>query len=176
VLDAEVGVDVRRMTAVLALCAGCGASEVNGSGGDASPPDVAHDGAVQAAPDAHTCDPSILGDAGENDASVPTDGPYVVELAVASQRHQCARMSNGTVRCWGWNQYGLPGTGHAGDETCGSRGDACRTSPALVPGLTDVLHLAGNSFSICALRTDRSVWCWGALTPDGSPRPTPVRW
>ena len=47
----------------------------------------------------------------------------------------------------------------------------------MVPGLTDVVQLAASMFSVCAVRRDGSVWCWGSvsrlLPRDGSP--TPVR-
>jgi hypothetical protein len=85
------------------------------------------------------------------------------------------------VRCWGYNGYGLLGTGHDGDESCraGSPDALCRTRPTLVPGLTDVVHLAvGYSGStICASRRDGTAWCWGSGDPRiGAPEsPTPTR-
>lgn len=89
----------------------------------------------------------------------------------------CTRHRDGTVRCWGSNRYALLGTGHAEDETCQvAGGGPCRTRPTLVPGLTEVVHLAAASFSFCAVRRDGSVWCWGygdPLLPGTSP--TPVR-
>lgn len=160
------------------------------------------------------------GDAAREAGSCPGTGdvpradagePHVVELSVQSQLHQCARMSDGTVRCrgfnrngelgigsssdevsdattvpcltnvqqvvttndvtcsrhgdgtvrcWGSNRSGLLGTGHGSDETCGSR--PCRMSPTLVPGLTDTVFVAANDFSVCAVRRDGSVWCWGS--------------
>lgn len=89
----------------------------------------------------------------------------------------CTRHRDGTVRCWGSNRYDMLGTGHDGDSRCES-GEPCRTSPALVPGLTDVVDLASNDFSVCAVRRDGSVWCWGDvdrfLPIGGSPTPVLV--
>ena len=210
---------VRRAAVVLVWCVGCGASEIQGSVSEGRDASVGH-----------TCDPSILADASADDVATSTDGPFVVELAVASQLHQCARMSDGTVRCrgandlgqlglgtsgtpsrdavtvpglsdveqvltvnisvtctrhrdgtvrcWGSNEFDMLGTGHDGDERCAfSRRSPCRTRPTLVPGLTDVVQLAASMFSVCAVRRDGSVWCWGSvsqLLPRGG-SPTPVR-
>jgi hypothetical protein len=231
-----------------ALIAGCGASTVAASDGDAapialdaSPSEVATvdvvvvDAAIvdEAAPDAGAVDAErdsavdvrvcpMPVDEDVPAADVPaTDGPYVVELAVGSQLNRCARMSDGTlrcrgwnhdgqlgvgtwdlggsgpgrttavvvpglndveqvvttnvgavctrhrdgtVRCWGSNQYNMLGTGHAGDVTCAS-GRPCRPSPTLVPGLTDVVFLAVSGFAICAVGGDGAVRCWGSVDP-----------
>lgn len=197
-LDATMGVDVAadRTTA----------PDVRDAGRDSARAEVADD--------APRCDPTVLADSGVDDAGTPSDAVHVVELAVAAQLHECARMSDGTVRCrginrsgqlglgtmgasvweptpvpdltgvaqvvtsnvgvtctrhddgtvrcWGSNQWRTLGTGPAGDERCGPAGEsACRTRPTLVPGLTDVVHLAVGLFAICAVRRDGSVWCWG---------------
>ena len=72
----------------------------------------------------------------------------------------CTRHGDGTVRCWGDNQYGALGTGHDGDSSCFD-GDACRTVPTIVPGLTDVVDIAVDDIATCAVRRDGSLWCWG---------------
>ncbi|MDB4930222.1 MAG: repeat domain protein [Myxococcaceae bacterium] len=170
-------------------------------------------------PEAHVC-PVVDDDVPPADVPA-SDAPYVVELAIGSQLHQCARMSDGTVRCmglnaegrlgngrtnevnvpstpvpglidveqvvtsdmgatctrhrdgsvrcWGSNRYDMLGTGHVGDQDC--LGRPCRMSPTLVDGLTEVVYLAVGNTSICAVRRDGGVWCWGAgdrLLPAGS--------
>ncbi len=201
----------------LCALAGCGGATVTARELDAqsAPTDAS---GRDAAADAPRCDPSVLSDAGTGaeDAGAPTDAAFVVELSLNSILHQCARMSDGTVRCrganhfgelgrgfneagifdppqtvpglvdveqvlvidpyatctrhrdgsvrcWGSNEYGQLGTGHEGDETCDSvlGPVGCRTRPTLVPGLTDVVHLATNLFQACAVRRDGAVWCWG---------------
>lgn len=213
------------MTAALAIVAvGC-ATTVGGSAGDAAADvgattdaSLAFDAAVDipvdvavrdAGAETRTC-PMVDEDVPAVDVP-PADAPYVVDLAVGTQLHQCAVMSDGTVRCmglnaegrlgngrtnevnvppttvpglrdvvqvvthdlgatcarlrdgtvrcWGSNQYGMLGTGHADDQDC--LGRPCRMSPAVVPGLTDVVGLVSGQVSICAVRRDGSVWCWG---------------
>jgi alpha-tubulin suppressor-like RCC1 family protein len=64
----------------------------------------------------------------------------------------CARRSDGTVWCWGSNDYGL------GDGTPATS----RLAPVAVKGLpgpaTDV---SVGSVHACVRLEDRSVWCWG---------------
>ncbi len=115
------------------------------------------------------------------DAPVTVPGLRDVEQVVVSDiGATCTRHRDGAVRCWGYNQYNTLGTGHAGDETCTPFGDPvpCRTRPALVPGLTDVVHLTNSHFSVCAVRRDGSVWCWGGpdlpYPPGTAATPAPV--
>ncbi len=161
---------------------------------------------------ARVCRPIVEVDATVADAPA-SDAPYVVELAVGRGTVDCARMSDGTVRCialseygqlgdgtvgvsrerpvvvpglesveqvltnigsatcsrhrdgtvrcWGSNAHGSLGTGHEGDEDCPSVGP-CRTRPALVAGVADVVHLAMSDLGgVCAVKRDGTVWCWG---------------
>ena len=65
-----------------------------------------------------------------------------------------ARMSNGTVRAWGWNQYGQLGNGDKSSSN----------SPVPVVGLTGVSAVAaGNSFGL-ALKSDGTVWSGRGVT------------
>ncbi|MFO0603187.1 MAG: hypothetical protein U0324_08435 [Polyangiales bacterium] len=212
---------------LLALsCVGCGASTILVQADDAAAVDAP--APPDAAADARRCDPSVLADAGPAPDVAPPDAPYVVDLSlqiltqcarmsegtlrcrganlygtlgngteepsydravevpglmgieqvVVNDYSVCARLRDGTVRCWGDNNYHLLGVGHDGDETC-RFGGACRRRPAAVPGLSDVVHLTSASFVTCAVRRDGSVWCWGSVgfpvlsTP--RPAPTPVR-
>ncbi len=87
----------------------------------------------------------------------------------------CALMSDGTVRCWGRNDYG-----QLGDGTTTSR-----ATPAAVPGLSNVTEVAvGRGFTTvtghtCARLADSTVRCWGynshGQIGDGTTtnRPTP---
>jgi alpha-tubulin suppressor-like RCC1 family protein len=65
----------------------------------------------------------------------------------------CVLTTDGAVVCWGNNRYGQ--TGQPVDMTFVS-------TPTPVPGLTDAVDLAVGYEHVCALRSDKSVWCWGA--------------
>jgi alpha-tubulin suppressor-like RCC1 family protein len=132
-------------------------------------------------------DAGQLGDgttASHRDLPVAVTGPNgsgllrnVAALAVGG-RHSCARLVNGTVRCWGDNTYGQLGDG--------SRG-TFRTRPvAVVSGPGSRKPLRASSISsgrdhTCAALQDRTARCWGANTSgqvgDGTTkvRPRPVR-
>lgn len=65
----------------------------------------------------------------------------------------CGVVSDGTVRCWGGDNYGHHGTGA---ET--GRPTASMDTPV---GLDRVTALAAGINHTCALRDDGTVWCWG---------------
>lgn len=72
----------------------------------------------------------------------------------AGSEFSCARLRSGTVRCWGANYFGNLGNG---------RTDLA-SLPVDVSGLTGVtsLSIGAQSLHACALRSDRTVWCWGS--------------
>lgn len=141
--------DVLRAVPLLLLGAGCGASTSRGSVGDGATP---ADSAAPDAPDGRACPPPELADAG---GEVPAPGgPYVVELSLDSQTHQCARMSDGTVRCQGSNSHGQLGIGVVGGP---------HRDPVTVPGLTDVEQVLTIDFNAtCTRHRDGLVRCWGS--------------
>jgi alpha-tubulin suppressor-like RCC1 family protein len=65
----------------------------------------------------------------------------------------CARRNDGTLWCWGSNEYGQLGTGN----TQGS------LQPVQVVDLGTEVHAVslGGGFA-CARKNDNSLWCWGA--------------
>ncbi|APR88398.1 BNR repeat domain protein [Minicystis rosea] len=75
----------------------------------------------------------------------------MAQLAAGDQ-FTCARMTDGTVTCWGDNSVGQLGDG--------SREG--RTRPARVPGLASVEEIAVGAAFVCARKADATVWCWGA--------------
>ncbi len=83
--------------------------------------------------------------------SIPTEW----EIAPTRGAHLCAALSDRTLRCWGSNHYG-----QVGDGTVSERGD--REPGPRDPGLTSVRSAAAGDFHTCAIRDDRTLWCWGS--------------
>jgi alpha-tubulin suppressor-like RCC1 family protein len=101
-------------------------------------------------------DSGQIGDATMNNALSPTTvtglaGMTVLELS-AGDNFTCARISGGTVRCWGNNTLG-----QIGDGTTTSP----RLAPTLVAGLANAAGLASNIDGTCARTTSNTVVCWG---------------
>ena len=72
----------------------------------------------------------------------------------------CALLNDGTVKCWGANNYGQLANG----TTSGTP-----TATATDTGLTDAVHLNSPGFNaICAVLRDHTAKCWG-YNPAGSP-------
>jgi len=97
------------------------------------------------------------GELGDGSTTVvrPTPGPVkgLAEVAglVASVDHACARLADGTVKCWGNNAYGQLGDGTT----------TMRRSPVGVKGLTDVVELATGTGHTCARVKSGAIKCWG---------------
>jgi len=62
----------------------------------------------------------------------------------------CARLSDGTVRCWG--------------VVNGDGSGLIRSSPVIVPGLVGVTQIALNEGHVCALLGGGTAKCWGINT------------
>jgi len=113
--------------------------------------------------------------------------PRVIAVQARSAGHACAVLSTGRVRCWGLNDNAQLGRSPA------SSSNACRVQSGgrpldlgceqrayEVPGIEDVVEVALGNGTTCAVRRDRSLWCWGANEAaqlgqgQGNVRPTPT--
>jgi hypothetical protein len=82
------------------------------------------------------------------DGGIYLGGFTAVQVAVGDS-YSCAVKGDGTIACWGYNQYGQA------------------SQPS---GSFTQIAAGGSNFSIytCGLRTDGTVACWGS--PDPAPR------
>ena len=113
-------------------------------------------------------------------AALPTVslGPGRTALQLtAGLYHACARLDDGTVKCWGRNEFGQLGLGdtlHRGDGP-GEMGAALPTE-SLGPGRT-AMQLTAGHFHTCARRRLRQVLGPQRLRPAGPRRHAePWRW
>ncbi|MDA8568476.1 hypothetical protein N9L15_04235, partial [Euryarchaeota archaeon] len=80
----------------------------------------------------------------------------VRESSISSgDSHTCALLNNGTVSCWGRNNFG-----QLGDGTTTDRGTPTQTS-SLGTGRT-AIAISSGTFHSCALLDNGSVLCWGS--------------
>ncbi|MBL8611133.1 MAG: hypothetical protein JNL38_27570 [Myxococcales bacterium] len=96
-------------------------------------------------------------DAGEElDSSVALDGdipiPKTGLVVAAGGAHTCARLKDGKVRCWGENTEGELGNGQSGTIS---------RVPVSVQVVNDAQSVCAGLKHSCAIRADRSVYCWG---------------
>ena len=108
-------------------------------------------------------------DRGDNPGEMGDDLPAVAlgtgrsaTAISAGGDHTCARLDNGTVKCWGENAFGRLGQGDINDrgDNPGEMGDDL-PAVALGTGRTAASVTAG-SFHTCALLDNGTVRCWGA--------------
>ena len=82
-------------------------------------------------------------------------GRYLGSRLGIGAGHSCFVPADGSVRCWGLNDFGQLGTGSTGGSS---------SSPVQVrqeTGLTNAVAVAGGARHTCALRADGRVFCWG---------------
>lgn len=96
-----------------------------------------------------------LGDGTTNTALSPVNvsGLTNVIAMTGGYDHTCATKSDRTVWCWGARAFGQLGDGPntGGDQL----------TPVQVTGLTDAYVLSTGDHHNCAVKLDRTVWCWG---------------
>lgn len=78
----------------------------------------------------------------------------VIALA-ANDRNSLLLLSDGTLRVCGNNQFGTLGNGNIGNSAENA------LVPQAVPGMTNVVAVAGARNFFLALKSDGTVWAWG---------------
>lgn len=92
----------------------------------------------------------------ETGAIVAVKGLTGVKQLAAAQSHLCALLNDGTVQCWGSNEYGQLGDGKTPEA------EAERATAAPVVGVADATSLScGGSGTCCVQLKDKSLKCWG---------------
>lgn len=79
-------------------------------------------------------------------------GPVV--QVVVGYNHSCALLEEGRVKCWGRTPLGVLGR-------VGEVKKLVEPVPDYVQGLSEVASLSAGYFHTCALKKDKTVWCWG---------------
>jgi alpha-tubulin suppressor-like RCC1 family protein len=104
-----------------------------------------------------------LGNKQDQSASMPYQlGPIAlgaqVTFLAAGYRHTCALTVDGSVQCWGRNDFGQLGLGHANDI---GDDELPAVSVSKVPLGVSVKQLAAGGDTTCVLLDDDTVRCWG---------------
>jgi alpha-tubulin suppressor-like RCC1 family protein len=73
-----------------------------------------------------------------------------IDVAVG-EGFTCAASVDGSVSCWGDNEWGQLGVGDR----------KARAAPVAVAGLSSVWAVAAGSGHVCALSKDDAIFCWG---------------
>jgi len=106
------------------------------------------------------------GAAGSSPTPVSVSGLTDVTAIAAGSNHTCALISDGTVKCWGYNNVGQIGNGVISATPV--------DVPTPVTGLTNAIAIDAGDFHSCALISDGTVKCWGgnsATVRRQTPRP-----
>lgn len=93
--------------------------------------------------------PASLGD-------IDVGGP--VAAVATGDEHTCARLDDGSVRCWGLGADGRLGT--ADTTTIGMEQSPSHGAPVALDAT--VVAIAAGADHTCALTGQQEVWCWGA--------------
>lgn len=79
--------------------------------------------------------------------------PNLLQKISAGPNHSCGITNSGKLFCWGSDANGSLGNG-------GSNTD--ESSPVPIDVSNTYLEISVNNFSTCGIRTDQTLWCWGA--------------
>ncbi len=105
-----------------------------------------------------------FGEMGDNLPAVNL-GTGLTAIAIsADEQHTCALLSNGSVKCWGRNNYGRLGLGDSTERGSGflglGMGDAL---PAVDLGLgAQAVGISAGGTHTCTLLANAKIKCWGS--------------
>ncbi|MDD5223629.1 MAG: fibronectin type III domain-containing protein [bacterium] len=74
-----------------------------------------------------------------------------VEISARYGFHNCARLADNTISCWGDNEYGQLGNG----------AKSSLYVPVTIPGITTMAEISAGDNHTCARLADNTVSCWG---------------
>jgi alpha-tubulin suppressor-like RCC1 family protein len=87
-------------------------------------------------------------------------GVTIAQIDAGSTAHTCARFSDGSAKCWGWNVSGQLGYGNTqtigDDELPSATGMISVTKSG-----ASITSIVAGARHTCALLSDASVKCWG---------------
>jgi alpha-tubulin suppressor-like RCC1 family protein len=104
-----------------------------------------------------------LGNGSTDSSYSPVDVIGLTEKVIAiatGLKHGCAVLSDGSVKCWGDNEYGKLGNG----TTVSS------LTPVSVRGINDAIAVTAGQMFTCALTRGGGVKCWGQSVHLGNNR------
>ena len=112
-------------------------------------------------------------DRGQSAARQPVLTGAMIAGMSAGSKHACVVLEDGSVQCWGANDYGQLGDGTTTDSRV----------PALVQGLPPAAEVRAGATHTCARLRNKTVACWGDNrahqlvngTSKPSSRPVPVQ-
>ncbi|MDC0149823.1 hypothetical protein OAI65_02735, partial [Candidatus Poseidoniales archaeon] len=92
--------------------------------------------------------------------------PVSISVSGTYGQHFCSTMDDGSLYCWGNNDYGQLGLGHLctpGSYINGCNGNYGHSSPSQVslPAGRTATAVSTGYMHTCAILDDGSVWCWG---------------
>jgi alpha-tubulin suppressor-like RCC1 family protein/glutaredoxin len=87
----------------------------------------------------------------ESATPVPVVGINSAISVTSGYQHSCALLKNGTVQCWGENEYGQ--LGNYSSKNIGL--------PVSVPSINSAISVSAGERQTCATLQDGSVKCWG---------------
>lgn len=99
----------------------------------------------------------LLGDGGVTHISnipkaVSLGGGVIASAVTVGPNNACALISNGTIKCWGYNSTGALGNGTTSPSI---------RAPTLVSNISSATSVDTSSHNSCATMADHSIQCWG---------------
>ena len=80
-------------------------------------------------------------------------GRFCIKPLAAGEKHTCAILNNGNLKCWGWNDYGQLGLGNTTEYNSPQAVDLGASKTAKV--------ITASWNYTCAILNDDTLKCWG---------------